>query len=106
MIGEWLDVYEEVTSEILYATKFVGNSDSGATYLGRIDIIRSNKIKEQENFPVSEQGNTIGKLVDGTEYQIPLDTGASISLLSKIHYFRGKSLHVLPKFYLKHKVFS
>ena len=38
------------------------------------------------------------KLLDGTEYQILLDTGASKSFMSKSHYLHCKSLHLLPKF--------
>ena len=38
------------------------------------------------------------KLLDGTEWQILLDTGASISFMSKSHYMCCKSLNSLPKF--------
>ena len=40
----------------------------------------------------------IGKLLDGTEYQILLDTGASKSFMLKSHYLHCKSLHLLPEF--------
>ena len=40
----------------------------------------------------------IGKLLDGTECHIILDTGASKSFMSKSHYLQFKSLHSLPKF--------
>ena len=40
----------------------------------------------------------MGKLLDGTECQILLDTGASKSFISKSHYMQCKSLHSLPKF--------
>ena len=33
-----------------------------------------------------EQGYTVGKLLDRTESQILLDTGASKSFMSKSHY--------------------
>ena len=39
----------------------------------------------------------VGKLLDGTECQILLDTGASKSFMSKSHYLHCKSLHSLPK---------
>ena len=39
-----------------------------------------------------------GKLLDGTECQILLDTGASKSFMSKSHYLQCKSLHSLPNF--------
>ena len=58
----------------------------------------NNKIKAEESFPISEQGYTIGKLLDGTECQTLLDTGASKSFMSKSYYICCKSLHSLPKF--------
>ena len=47
----------------------------------------ASKIKVEETFPTSEQGYTVGKLLDGTECQILLDIGASKSFMSKSHYF-------------------
>ena len=43
----------------------------------------------------------MGKLLDGTECQILLDTGASKSFMSKSYYMHCKSLHSLPKFVYK-----
>ena len=40
----------------------------------------------------------MGKLLDGTECQILLDTGTSKSFMSKSYYLHCKSLHSLPKF--------
>ena len=40
----------------------------------------------------------VGKLLDSTECQILLDTGASKSFMSKSHYLHCKSLHSLPMF--------
>ena len=52
----------------------------------------------RESFPISEQGYTLGKLLDGTECQLLLDTGASKLFMSKSYYMHCKSLHFLPKF--------
>ena len=68
------------------------------TYLGKTNMIRDHKMVVEERFPISEQGYTTGKLLDGTECQILLDTGASKSFMSKLHYLHCKSLHLLPKF--------
>ena len=84
---EYLDRYG-VKFEILNMTRFDENSDLTMTYLGRAE----------ERFLMSEQGYTTGKLLDGTECQILLDTGASKSFMSKSHYLCCKSLHSLPKF--------
>ena len=64
--GEYLDVNEEIQSEILSTTRFEENSDSSTTYLGRVDLIKNSKIKAEESFPISEQGYPMGKLLDGT----------------------------------------
>ena len=67
-------------------TRFDENSDLNATYLGRSDRAKSKKLKAEESFPISEQGYTLGKLLDGTECQLLLDTGASKSFMSKSYY--------------------
>ena len=96
--GEYLDVYEGIQSEILSTTRFDKNVDLSTTYLGKVDTSKVNKIKAEELFPISEQGYTMGKLLDGTECQVLLDTGASKSFMSKSHYLHCKSLHSLPRF--------
>ena len=95
---EYLDMYEGIQSEKLNTTRFDKNSDLGTTYLGKSDRSKNDKIKAEESFPISEQGYTLGKLLDGTECQILLDTGASKSFMSKSYYMHCKSLHSLPKF--------
>ena len=52
----------------------------------------------EEKFPITEQGYTVGKLLNGMECQILLDTGASKSFMSKSYYLHCKSLYSLPKF--------
>ena len=55
-------------------------------------------IKAEEKFPISGQGYTHGKLFDNTEYNIIIETGASMSYVSKSYFMQCKSLHGLPKF--------
>ena len=40
-------------------------------------MIQEDNLKVEEKFLMTEQGYTVGKLLDGTECQILLDTGAS-----------------------------
>ena len=59
--GEYVDMYDRVKLEVLNTTKFDENSDQSTTYLGKINMTRLDKIKAEENFPISEQGYTVGK---------------------------------------------
>ena len=52
----------------------------------------------KQRFPISKLSYTIGKLMDRTECQILLDTGASKLLMSESYYLHCKALHSLPKF--------
>ena len=96
--SEYLDVYEGVYAEMVYANKFNENSDLSTTYLGQTKMTRNTKIKAEERFPITHEGFASGKLLDGTECQILLDTGATKSYMSKSYYLRCKTLHALPKF--------
>ena len=72
--GEYLDMYEGIQTEVISTTRFDENSDLSMIYLGRTDTTRVSKIKVEERFPISEQGYMLGKLLDGTECQILLDS--------------------------------
>ena len=98
---EYLDRYEGVKSEIVDTTRFDENSNLSTTYLGKINITQYKDLIVEEKFPISKAGYTVGKLMDGTECQILLDTGASKSFMSKSCYLCCKALHSLPKFALK-----
>ena len=84
---EYIDMYERIQSEILNTTRF-----------DKIHRSKNDKLKAEESFPISEQGYMLGKLLDGTECQLLLDTGASKSFMSKSYYMCCKSLHSLAKF--------
>ena len=94
----YLDVYEDIYAEMVYASKFDENSDLSTMYLGQTHMTRNTRIKAEERFPITGQGFASGKLLDGTEYQILLDTGATKSYMSKSYYLKCKTLHALPKF--------
>ena len=89
-------MYDGVKSVVLSTTMFDEKLDLSTKYLGRINMTRLDKIKAEEKFPISEQGYTVGKLLDGTECHIFLDAGASNLFMSKSHYLRCKSLQLFP----------
>ena len=95
---EYLDRYEGVTSGIVDTTRFDESSDLSTTYLGKVDMTHDKDFIVEERFPISKLGYTVGKLMDGMECQILLDTGASKSFMSKSYYLHYKALHSLPKF--------
>ena len=94
---EYMDIYEGIHSEIV-SSIFDENSDLSTMYLGRVDKENQHRLKAEESFPISEHGYTSSSLLDGTEYQLLLDMGASKSFMSKSFYMQCKSLHSLPKF--------
>ena len=101
---EYLDIYGGILSEIVNTTRFGENSDLSTIYLGKLDRSKNDKLKAEESFPISEQGYTLGKLLDRAECQLLLDTGASKSFMSNLFYMDCKSLHSLPKFALKTQI--
>ena len=96
---EYLDVYKGIQLDIVSLNRFDENSDISMTYLGQIEQKGSqNILKAEESFPISENGYTTGKLLDGTKCQLLLDTGASKSFMSRLFYMHCKSLHTLQQF--------
>ena len=64
-------------------------------------MIRDKDLMVEQKFPISKSGYTVGKLMDGMECKMLLDTGASKSFMSKSCYLHCKTLHSLQKFALK-----
>ena len=96
---EYLDVYEGIQLDVVSSNRFDENSEISMTYLGRIGHMENqDKLKAEESFPISENGYTMGRLLDSTNCQLLLDTDASKSFMSKSFYMHCKSLHSLPKF--------
>ena len=95
---EYFDRYDGINAEIYHTTKFDDNTHLSTTYLGNTDMTRDQIIRAEEKFPISGQGYTNGKLLDNTECNILIDTGASKSYMAKSYYIQYISLHTLPKF--------
>ena len=66
-----MDIYEGIHSEIISSNRFDENSDISTTYLGRVENKNNwNKLKAEKSFAISENGYTLGRLLDGTECQL------------------------------------
>ena len=98
---KYMDMYEKVFPEVVTTNRFDENIDLSTTYLGKIGMRREDIMKAEESFPISEQGFVIGRILNGEECQILLDTGASKFYMSKSYYLRCKALHDFSKFDLK-----
>ena len=68
---------------MMYTNRFDENSDLSTTYLGQTKMTRETRIKVEEKISITGQGLNLGKLLDGTECQILLDTSASKSCMSE-----------------------
>ena len=95
---KYMDVYEDVFAEVVTTNRCDENVDLSKMYLGKIGMKREDIMKAEENFPISEQGFVMGRILNGEECQILLDAGASNSYMSKSYYLRCIALHDLPKF--------
>ena len=82
--ARYLYVYEDIYAEMVYASKFDENSDLSTMYLGQTNMTRSTRIKVEERFPITGQEFASGKLLDGMECQLLLDTGATKVLYVKM----------------------
>ena len=82
---EHMDMYEGIYSDTVSSNRFNENSDISTTYLGKIES-NKDKLKAEESFPISENGYTLGRLLDGAKCQLLLDTGVSKSFMSKSFY--------------------
>ena len=84
-------------------------NDTGALskiYLDKTDRTRKGAINAQEQFSITDQSTTVGTLLDCTDCKILLDSGATQSFMSKQYNLRNKSLHRLPNFSSKAKLFK
>ena len=95
---KYLDLYEDMYAKMVYTNRFDENSELSTTYLGQTKMTSETKIKAEESFLITGQSFTSGKLLDGTDCQILLDTGTTKSYMSKSFYLKCKCLHALPKF--------
>ena len=95
---EYLHVYKGIYMEDINTDKFDEDTDISTTYLGKVDMTRDTEVKAEENFPLTARGYTRGHLLDGTDCDVLIDTGASKSYMSKSFFLQCKLLHTMPKF--------
>ena len=86
-------MYEGVYAELISTDKFDEDTDISITYLGQVDMTRNTEVKAEENFPMTARGYIRGQLLDGTDCDVLIDTGASKSYMSKSYFLQYKLLH-------------
>ena len=57
MKSNYLDMYQGVHAEMVYTDRFDENSDLSPTSLGQTKMTRETRIKAEEKFPITRQGN-------------------------------------------------
>ena len=102
---EYLDIYKGILSEIVNTTRFDENLDLSTSSLGKSDRSKNDKLKAEEFFSISEHGYTLGKLLDGTECQLLLDTGASKLFMPKSRCIVNHSI-LCQNLFPRHKEFK
>ena len=95
---DYLDVYKGIYMEVISTDRFDEDTDIGTTYLGQVDMVRNTEVKAEESFPMTARSYTRGQLLDGTDFDVLIDTGASKSYMSKSYFLQCKNLHMMPKF--------
>ena len=85
-------------AEVIITNRFDEDMDLSTTFLGQVDMSRKTEVKAEESFAMNAAGHTRGELIDGTEYEILIETGMSKSYMSKSYYMQCRSLHRMPKF--------
>ena len=99
---EYLDMYKGVYMEVISTDKFDEDTYISTTYLGQEDMTRNTEEKAEENFPMTSRGYTRGHLLDGTDCDVLIDTGARKSYIifsamqvtahnAKIHFYHTKN---------------
>ena len=96
--SEYLDMYKGVYVVVSSTDKFDEDTDISTTYLEQVDMTRNTEVKAEENFTMTARGCTRGQLLDGTNCDVLIDTGASKSYMSKSYFLQCKLLHTMPKF--------
>ena len=91
-------MYKGICVEVISTDKFDEDTDISTTYLGQVDMARNTEVKAKESFPMTARGYTRGQLLDGTDCDVLIDTGASKSYMSKSYFLQCKNLHAMPKF--------
>ena len=64
---KYMDVYEDVSAEVVTTNRFDENIDLSTTYLGKIDMRQEDIMQAEESFPISEQGFVMGRILNREE---------------------------------------
>ena len=99
----YLDIFEGGKSEFLYITKYDEDCDIGTAYMDRSSMKRQDNLNAEHKVPVTKDCYMNGKLLDGTNWKILLNTGESKSFMSKIFYLSCLPLQSIPKYASKTK---
>ena len=84
--ADYLDDYKWVYVEVISTDRFDEDTDISTTYLGQVDMVRDSEVKAEESFPMTARIYTRAQLLDGTDCDVLIDTGASKSYTPKSYF--------------------
>ena len=81
---DYQDIFEGIKSNTMYTAQYDENSAIGTTYLRMPKMRRQDELKAEHQAPITEDCYIPGKLLDGTDSKILLDTRASKAFMSQL----------------------
>ena len=96
--SDYLTHQPDTTAELNINRSYDDLLDVSTTYLGSDLVQKTDVFNAQPSFSITLNCHTDGELLGGGKLDIPLETGASKSYMSKAFYMWHVHLHHFPKF--------
>ena len=88
---EYLVIFKGVSQMLHIQFTYDENSDMWITYLKMSKMKEQDELKTEHRISITNGCYIPGKLLDGTDFKVLLDTGASKSFMYKIFYLNSPS---------------
>ena len=89
--------FDSIEAKLTVSTTYDESVDVSPTYIGAVKEENKSSFQTELQFPFDAQSFTSGSLLNGKEFKILIDTGATHSYLSKSFYDTNPYLHKFPK---------
>ena len=96
-----LQPFDSIEAKLTASTTYDESVDISSTYIGAVKEENKSSFQTELQFPFDAQSFTSGSLLNGKEFKILIDTGATHSYLSKSFYDTNPYLNKFPRIKLK-----